>query len=140
MQISVVGLTSFNAEIWTLGLESLFLYACAVAAIGLIPWSMSADRGLARLFRAGPALLVPVVYLWSVVSHYFCRGEEECSNDIWRVIPFYVAIGAALFWHATLILRNRERLGLDVVYAVIFMPAFYLFCMYGMVLAIKFPL
>jgi hypothetical protein len=118
---------------------SLLLIACSVGAIGVLAWVTASETGLAKFFRTGPALLIPVVYLWAIISHNFCPHGMEC-HDLWRTLPFYAAIGIAVLWHVALIVHNKGRSGSDWVYAIIFVPTFYLFCVYAMIIAIKAPL
>jgi hypothetical protein len=90
-----------------------------------------------RFLQTGPALLVLPVFIWAVVSHATSSHEVD---DWWRIVPFYGALGAAVLWHLALIARIKERVNFHIVYALLFMPTFYYFCMFSMVLAIRFPL
>jgi hypothetical protein len=121
----------------TKSLVFLLVVACLVGIPGAIAWAGSTARGNERLFQAGPALLIPAVFAWTVISHATASNEVD---DWWRIAPFYAAVGAAVFWHFALITRVKERTSFHIGYAILFVPTFYLFCMLGMVLAIKFPL
>jgi hypothetical protein len=91
-----------------------------------------------RIFRTGPALLIPAVYLWAVVSNLLCDWSE--CNDLWRTLPLHVALAAVIVWHATLIVVERDRTTFDWLYAIIHIPTFYYFWMIAIAIAIKFPL
>jgi hypothetical protein len=107
---------------------------------GVIGWLGTAERGSERIFRSGPALLVPGVCLWTLLSHYTCRHEVECSDDLWRILPFYGGIAVAAIWHVALLIDGKGRSLLHWLYAIGFFPGFYLYSMMAMALAIKFPL
>jgi hypothetical protein len=124
-------------QMWTSDLVKLLIMGCVVAIPGAWAWGFSTARRWARLFQGGPALLIPALFVWTVISHATSPDEVE---DWWRIAPFYGAIGAALVWHIALVARVRERTIFQIAYAVIFIPVFYLFCTLGMVLATKFPL
>jgi hypothetical protein len=116
----------------------LLVVGCLVGIHGIVAWIRSSDRGTARLLQTGPALLIPVVLLWTLISHYSCR--DECSSDSWRTLPFYAAVGAAIFWNVALISRNKERLNFYIPYAFFFVPLFFIFSTLALVVAVKFPL
>ena len=61
-------------------------------------------------------------------------------DDWWRIAPFYGAVGVAVLWHLALIARIKERARFHIVYALLFTPIFYYFCVLSLVLAIRFPL
>jgi hypothetical protein len=126
--------------VWTPSLVGLLIIGCLVGIPGVMAWAGSTTRGWARLLQAGPALLIPAVFIWTAISHSTCRHEVECSGDWWRIVPFYGAVGAAVLWNLALIIRVKGRANFLIPYAILFVPTFYLFCMLGLVLAIKFPL
>lgn len=125
---------------WNDSLVGLFVMGCAVGIPGVMAWIRSSERGLARAFQTGPALLVPLVFLWTLISHYSCPDELVCRGDLWRVLPFYAAVGVAVIWNVALIRRNKEQSNLYIPYAFFFVPLFLVFCMIASVVAIKFPL
>jgi hypothetical protein len=90
-------------------------------------WSVSTARGWERFFQTGPALLVPLVFIWTAISHATTSHEVD---DWWRIVPFYGAVGVAVLWHLALIVRTKERANFHiVVYALLFLPTFYYFGM-----------
>jgi hypothetical protein len=114
------------------------LISCLVGGIpGAWAWGVSTARGWERFFQTGPALLVPLVFIWTAISHATTSHEVD---DWWRIAPFYGALGIAVLWHLALIARIKERANFHIVYALLFMPTFYYFCMLSLVLAIRFPL
>jgi hypothetical protein len=125
---------------WDSSIIGLLVMGCIIGIPGVMAWAGSSERGLPRIFQTGPALLIPAVFLWTLISHFSCPGEVECRHDLWRVLPFYAAIGVALFWHIALIRNNRNRMNFYIPYAFLFLPAFYLYCMIGLVFATRFPL
>jgi hypothetical protein len=133
-------LTLASGEGWDASLVGLLIIGCILGIPGVMAWVGSSDTGLARMFQAGPALLIPAAFLWTLVSHYSCRHEVECSGDLWRTLPLYGLFGAALLWNVALVRRYKERSNFYIPYAIIFVPTFYVYCMFCLVLAIKFPL
>jgi hypothetical protein len=101
----------------------LLVIGCIVGIPGIIAWTKSAARGWTRTFHAGPALLIPAVFLWTVLSH--CTCGHYCEKDMWRIAPFHVAIGAVL-WHFALI-RSKSDQNLHIAYAILFVPILYFF-------------
>jgi hypothetical protein len=123
---------------WTSSLVGHLIIGCLVGGIpGAWAWGVSTARGWAGLFQTGPALLILPVFIWTVISHATTSDEV---NDWWRIVPFYVTLGVAVLWHLALIAGIKERANFHIVYALLFMPIFYYFCMLSMVLAIRFPL
>jgi hypothetical protein len=127
-------------EVWADLIWILVFFACVIGVPGVIAWQATAEMGWARVFRTGPALLVPFVFVWAVISHVSC-GPGECPPDLWRILPFFAAFAAAVLWHVALILiSNREERIPNLLYAVVFLPCLYLYSQCAMVLAVRFPL
>jgi hypothetical protein len=98
---------------WDSNVVGLLIIGCLVGGIpGAWAWGVSTATGWARLFQTGPALLILPVFVWSVISYATSSHEVD---DWWR--------------------RNFY-----ITYAILFVPAFYIFCMLALVLAIRFPL
>jgi hypothetical protein len=129
-----------NSASWGPTVIGLVIISCIISMPGVIAWIGTAERGLARIFWSGPALLVPAVCLLTLVSFFSCRHEVECSKDLWRILPFYGAVAVAVIWHAALLISLKHRSQLDWLYAIVFLPIFYYYCMLTMALAIRFPL
>ena len=55
-------------------------------------------------------------------------------------MPFYGILGVAALWHLALIAHEKEMRIFYIVYAVLFAPIFYIFSMFAIVLALRFPL
>jgi hypothetical protein len=123
---------------WDSNVVGLLIIGCLVGGIpGAWAWGVSTATGWARLFQTGPALLILPVFVWSVISYATSSHEVD---DWWRIAPFYGAFGVALLWHLGLVARVKERRNFYITYAILFVPAFYIFCMLALVLAIRFPL
>jgi hypothetical protein len=73
-----------------------------------------------KVFRFGPALLLPIVYLWASTCNLIGSGE---AGDWWRVYPFAVMLVAALLWHLALIAVEQDKL-YYAVYAIWHFPVF----------------
>lgn len=110
----------------------LLAIGCLVGIPGIMAWGRSAGR----VFHVGPALLIPAVILWTVLSLYTCG---HCEKDLRRKVPFFVAMASAVLWHIALIQHNSDR-GFHIFYALLFLPLFYFFCMLALPLAINFQL
>lgn len=61
----------------------LIVFGCIIGIPGIIAWFVTTERGLARLFRTGPALLLPAVLAWALVSQVTCT-PAGCPPDLWR--------------------------------------------------------
>jgi hypothetical protein len=118
----------------------LIILGVFMAIPGIFAWAHTTRRGLAGLFRAGPIFLIPLVIMWAAISNELCPAGEQCP-DLWRRLPIYAAeIGTAL-WQFVLISisTDRQRI-LYILYAVAYLPAFYLFCGFALAIATRFPL
>jgi hypothetical protein len=132
-------MTNADGSGWTNSIVSMLLFGILVAIPGIVAWANVPGRGFTKAFRVGPALLIPAVFLWAVISNLSCPGESVCRDALWRRLPIYAADAIAVLWNLALVAIAKERI-LYVLYAIIFLPSFYLFCAFAIVLAIKFPL
>jgi hypothetical protein len=87
-----------------------------------------------RIFRLGPFQLAPIVILWGIIV-----APDTERWDLWRTLPLYGALVAALLWHTALVHREQTR-RFYLVYATVHLPIFYLYWSFAMVLATRFPL
>jgi hypothetical protein len=79
---------------------------------------------LTKVFRLGPALLLPIVYLWAKIACCDPIWPGE-AGDWWRGHPFAVVVVVALLWHLALIAVGKDKL-LYSVYALAHVPIFLL--------------
>jgi hypothetical protein len=110
-----------------------------VGVPGIIAWRNSTANAKEKLFETGPAILIPIVVVWTAISYASCEHESVCSRDLWRTMPYYALLVVAAIWLSILIAIKKDRVPY-IAYALVYLPCFYLFCMLAQALAIKFPL
>jgi hypothetical protein len=91
---------------------------------------------LTKVFRIGPVLLLPIVYLWGKVCNQI--GSDE-AYDWWRVYPFAVMLVVALIWHLALIVVGKDKLDYSM-YALGHFPIFLLVSFLSYLHATRAPL
>jgi|SRR5688500_11867157 hypothetical protein len=86
---------------------------------------------LTKVLRLGPALLLPIVYIWADTCYRIGSGE---ARDWWRVYPFAAVMVVAVLWHLALIVVGKDKL-YYAMYALwhvpVFLFAIFFACMYA---------
>ena len=91
---------------------------------------------LAKVFRVGPILLLPLIILWGEVC--FRIGSSE-AYDWWRTYPIYAASAAAGVWHLALIVKEEDRFHY-AMYAVAYLPILLFTSFMSLIYATRAPL
>ena len=89
-----------------------------------------------KMFRLGPAVLLPLMILWAQVC--FRTGTSE-AYDWWRMHPIYAAVAVVVPWHVALLLVEKDRF-IYLMYAVAHIPIFVVAAFISLLRATRAPL
>jgi hypothetical protein len=84
-----------------------------------------------RLFRLGPAILVPPMVVWAAI----CSGIDSRGEEWWRVYPFFGTFALGVLWHLALAILEKERAHY-VGYALCHLPLLCLAAAISMIAAV----
>src|SRR5262245_54378378 len=72
----------------------------------LVAAALTTGTGSRKVFRMGPVLLDPIMFLWGAAGYLSCSGE---CHDWWRTFPLHVGLAVSVLWHVALIATETEK-------------------------------
>jgi hypothetical protein len=77
------------------------------------------------LFRIGPILMLIPVLLWTTIWGLVSYHHDPGILSVLIILPFFLFLLIAAFWHVALILFEEGRRLAYLAYAILFMPALF---------------
>ena len=101
---------------------------------------MTVRRIIHNLFQIGPVLLLVPLLLWTLAWTNILTGEANDDKKWYIVPPMRDLVVLAILWHIALVVAEKGRRVLYLVYAILHIPAFYVVWVIALVFATHFPL
>jgi len=103
----------------------VFKLIASYKAESIAGWLLVDGGGVRKLFHIGPVLMLVPLVVWAVGWNVALRRTSD--NDDWYIMwPMWAFLALTVLWHAALVAAEKERRSRYLIYAIVFLPTFFL--------------